>query len=89
MPGWPNGPAAHLVWARGGVERKEGQDLRLMELEGALENPGAPHYREKAREGRRCPRPHSAEEANTPTLYSQDIFLGCRPALDLLARAQV
>lgn len=43
VPGWPNGPAAHLVWARGGAERKEGQDLRLMELEGALENPGAPH----------------------------------------------
>lgn len=67
MPGWPKPPAAHLVWARGGAGRKEVQELRLLELEGALENPGAPGWREKQpREGGHGPRPHSTEEANTP-----------------------
>lgn len=41
-----------------------------MELEEALENPGGPHDRSKTREGRPCPRRHSAQEANNPTLHN-------------------
>lgn len=99
VPGWPNRPAAHLVWVRGGAGRKEVQELRLMELEGALGILEALSAETQTREGEHCPGPHSTEEDNTPTpappsgswgqLGTQDVFLGRRPAPDAPTRAQV
>lgn len=63
VPGWPNRPAAHLVWVRGGAGAQ---------ADGAGRGPGNPGgllCREKqTREGEHCPRPHSTEEENAPHL---------------------
>ena len=58
-----------LIWCGQGEGqgRKEVQELRLLELEGALE-PLTAERETQTREGGHCPRPHSTEETNTPHL---------------------
>lgn len=100
VPGWPNRPAAHLVWARGGAGEEGSSGAQADGVGRGPKEPRAPPHREtQTREGRCCPRPHSAGEANTPTqvhlsgswgqLCTQDVFFGLRPALDIPMGAQV
>lgn len=66
-----------LIWCGQGRGGEEGQELRLMELEEALENPGGPHDRRPERAG---PAPdHTAHKRlTTQRSATQDVFLGHR-----------